>query len=390
MLLKKGKIRLNRLKTSTGCRIAVTLNPNGYAECYFLYYSLEDAFVCIESLHQCKDCKNLFTTTYLHDENGLGYCGSCKINYRVCDLCNTVVSVGKTVLTIEGDCVCDSCLMHNERVFQCEYCSEWRIGGVCDCTTSTDTDYSCVTNSIMSYKEFDDWVFMKKENETSPLYMGWEDEIDFKQRKTVEEFDIDFIDTDTMIVENDSTLNYGFEIKSHPMTLNYFLANKETYIDFYKKCKKEDSCFRSAGTHVHISKNGLVDAQIDNFVEFFNVLMPFLEKTGGRHSNQWCKPNEDWQQDDKYHVVNVQNKTLEVRIFSSRFRFERVEYAMCLTHAVYRFVKFLPELHVYYHKNTLNKLFAEFEQHLAKDKRYTKVYAHFSKWRKKMEEKQCA
>ena len=120
------------------------------------------------------------------------------------------------------------------------------------------------------------------------------------------------------IIKDDGSLDYGIEIASVPATLTKHSTIWDNFFNELKtyKLKSESTC----GMHVHVSREGLSDDQIDRIVAFFassREVRKFMEKIAGRTQNEYCNYIPEWG-GDKYSAVNVSpSATIEFRIFKA-------------------------------------------------------------------------
>ena len=208
----------------------------------------------------------------------------------------------------------------------------------------------------------------------STIYYGVEWEIDGGGIDSIKAGSIaNTIGDDHCWITKDGSLSNGFEIISHPFTINYFnngfknryknameLANKMGYL-----CcnKKGIPAINSSGIHIHISRSGLgstEDAQMENIYKLWLTMCRFKDrfyKISGRTSQHqvemYCalpkytdvygfKSLNEFKNKDKgafyelykingnkgsrYRALNlVKRDTVEFRLFNSTTNFERFD-----------------------------------------------------------------
>jgi hypothetical protein len=99
-------------------------------------------------------------------------------------------------------------------------------------------------------------------NDGGEVHFGIELEIDSKEHIPNKETLAGTIagNENDFYCKSDSSLNYGFEIVSHPVTFDYFKKNKEKFQKVLKDAKEFGFRSHDAGTcgmHVHVSKDGI-------------------------------------------------------------------------------------------------------------------------------------
>lgn len=151
-------------------------------------------------------------------------------------------------------------------------------------------------------------------------------------------------------LKHDGSLNYGFEVVTHPHTLQEYHKLDWSWLD-----KLNNEGFRSwntssCGLHVHIGLDGFND---DNhqirFTKFIYDNERQVKRISGRSSNYAAfddkgkvipKIKRKQYDTNRYSAVNVQNEnTLEVRVFRGSLRKERVLSAIEFTHAACEYTR---------------------------------------------------
>lgn len=134
----------------------------------------------------------------------------------------------------------------------------------------------------------------------------------------------------TAICKEDGSLGqYGVELNTVPMTLNYIQKN-DYFLKFFEQTKKMLTSYdrEETGIHIHISRNNLSRVDIMKIQQFINdqVNLKFIVKMSGRNPNRYCQVNDRlklnqfknnlFRSDEKFLAVNVSHKnSIELRIF---------------------------------------------------------------------------
>jgi len=128
----------------------------------------------------------------------------------------------------------------------------------------------------------------------SPVFFPWEGNPDKELYIGMElELELGSVDTDMaggwiqslpsfMYVKQDSSLNHGLEVVTHPMQPDWALENFP-YKEFeYLISLGAEPTAPSAGTHVHINKSALSKAHMFKLIKFHTKLAGFCGEVGGR------------------------------------------------------------------------------------------------------------
>jgi hypothetical protein len=173
---------------------------------------------------------------------------------------------------------------------------------------------------------------------------------------------------DFTYLKEDSSINSGgyrgFEMVSHPATLEYFASNKNlwTTLDYLRKVHTARSWdAKSCGLHIHISRAGFKGgAHTHRFLSLIYKNSDKMMKLGGRKS-QYARFNDVYKDDEfdrpyftlahkvahpsnsmteRYSAVNTQNQhTLELRFFRGTMNPSGVLSAIQLAHATVEYTR---------------------------------------------------
>lgn len=331
-------------------------------------------------------------------KDGQYICEHCRENYYVyCSECEELVHEDDVVV-VDGEWVCEDCLENSDNYFRCDDCGEWhnryrgrwlnnyyRVSGggiICedcfredyyqcdDCGEAVrsedvdeiDGDYYCPYCSerhrkrIHNYgykpepifKNIHDVFFNRFEQEENAMYFGVELEVDDGDCR--EDCATDLIDaSDDIYCKEDSSLDEGIEIVTHPCTLAYHTEA----LGWGKLCEIAKSWgFKSqyagtCGLHVHVGKRALEDdsgsasptiAKIIMLVcRHWDELVKFSRRKSGQLSDWARKPEFNYGSNiqetineamstayassARYQAVNLTNtNTIEFRLFNGTLR----------------------------------------------------------------------
>ena len=347
-----------------------------------------------------RECKNCGIT--LPEENMLQigehfYCEECTF---VCEECGCIESIDNSVMVHYGRndtrCVCCNCAETSDRIFRCRDCEEYystnlRWGyyygepicdncsdsyGVCDecgyVFLNEDLTWNSNSNRYLCsdcYDEADtisdivnDYYY-----KPSPIFYGDNADncffgVELEVDNTDDTADSDAICNLARELQNDynehiylkhdgSLTNNGFEIVSHPMTLDYHMSEFQ-WKEIMNMCvnatlRSHDT--NTCGLHVHINRTffGFNEKEQDlNIAKLLLLVSKFFEShivkfTRRRYEelNRWCtNPSVRYEETDtnesvidkmktakscgRYQAVNLQNdKTVEFRIFKGTLKY---------------------------------------------------------------------
>lgn len=305
-------------------------------------------------------------------------CNVCRDNhYSRCERCDAW-SETESLHTIYDENQnydwCDSCYQHYS--YFCDDCDE------------SHTTYSCWRgNTIHSYSYTpDDLTFrwMNYDNmiqestceldanskRGSHTFMGFEVEVEGGNLSDGAALFTDF--SNYMYLKNDGSLNHGFEVVSHPSTLDVFhrMSEKHKLFDpFHKLGGINFSAWSTStcGMHVHVSRRAFESkAHLWRFAWVFNCNPHNFEIFAGRSSSQWAKFRDQKTTAskiiagkakrytiDRYTAVNLSNPdTVEIRIFRSSLLGRRIMSNLGLVDCVVEFTRNMTVKDVNEHKDS--------------------------------------
>ena len=312
---------------------------------------------------KCEFCGKELSEEEVFTFDGVTMCSACMERQTViCDRCNTRIWIeddeGNDNISLCQSC-CDQYYTHCERcgrLIACDdamYVDEYDDLPYCeDCY-----HYEDARTTIHEYSYKPEPVFHGDNN----LYLGIELEIDdggdcidnAEQLLSIANFQ-----AENMYIKHDGSIDDGFELVTHPMTLEYHEKEMpwkrilDSAIAMHYRSHNTKTC----GLHCHVSRSAFGDtygkqeeviARIVYFVEaHWNELLKFSRRTEAsimRWASRYgiaenAKVTYDkakkgsW---GRYVCVNLQNsQTVEFRIFRGTLRYETLIAALQLVHEI--------------------------------------------------------
>ena len=294
---------------------------------------INDEIICDDCVnahyHKCRGCDELThedDCIYTVDEaspfcgneclfdHGGGYC-------HICDEPNESIHYDNE----DEDAECDSC---NE-----ERCNEGRDNN------AQIRAYSYKPNPIFFVGKNE-----KAYNDSDPkerrLVFGFELEVENTENLFPNSKCVEFLNElmpELLYFKTDTSIDYGFEIVSHPMTYQYYKENKSKFDQFLAKCvelglRSYDTT--TCGLHISLSRKAFTESTYLKFVNFFNNTNnhTLLKKISQRVDFYYCQVSRFASRNEqiklskikkrgaidtkRYQALNLQNNaTLEIRMF---------------------------------------------------------------------------
>ena len=216
---------------------------------------------CFFKLHgTCTECDEILRVSGILWHGGSAYCQSCYTDkFAICRECeDSILRDGSN--SHDGDDYCDACF--DELFSACESCSEIfpndDLGRNNLCQSCGDNNRGC--KYIRGYHakknrlQFDP----PYDNSNPTTYVGFELEIEVKNLETKEELStgIDDIFRQHCFMEEDGSLDCGFEIITYPISYERHLTidwSRLMALCVHHKAKGHDT--RTAGLHINLSAN---------------------------------------------------------------------------------------------------------------------------------------
>lgn len=262
----------------------------------------------------CHDCGEWYTSDYANScYNGEFYvCDRCSDNYTYVECCDTLIE--NAYYSEEDDC--------------------------CYCETHYHEN-----RDICDYHGFSDWKKHTLENENPPYYIGFELEIENTHR--------DYDNNDLarfaknnypVICSRDGSIDFGFEIVSHPLSYNYIVENKGKLKSMLEGLSNKGCESHNPGTcglHFHVThprNDDIIDRIILIMETYKQELISFSRRSSDQIDN-WCKFLSDVkygedckslyfikknkETSNRYMALNLTNyNTIEFRLFRGTLKFD--------------------------------------------------------------------
>ena len=306
-------------------------SDNAYCEkCYN-----DNIIIC----HHCNEAIHISDTE--QDYNDHYYCSDCYSNYTTeCDWCNERHHNDDIHHNQHNQDLCENCW---ENASCCEDCGEWlqddQTYNHNDCTYCENC-YNNIDKFIHEYSYKPDPIFHGNTSD----FLGVELELDEggKSEANAEGLleTMNFNTEDKIYIKDDGSLNDGFEIVSHPATLEQHLTvfDWEALLTECINLGYTSHDAETCGLHVHINKEAFGDSELEQDLNisklllitevFWDNLVKFSRRTDAQLS-RWAKrygltsDSDELLKDAKasyyknrYRAINLQNDhTVEIRIF---------------------------------------------------------------------------
>ena len=313
----------------------------------------------------CRDCRN----------NNSIYCNSCDEYYSDWHSLYEVQTVGM---------MCEGC-RDNLGTFECCECHDDWPSDYCsnsdeddsDCWVCSQCDQSGSYNEIRSYSYKPRPVFFRADGEKTKdsLFLGIELEVE-RHESTKRQSDMAReIVNDCLYFKKDGSLDSGFEIVTHPMTINYIQQHK---IDIFKTTldKLISNNYRSydsstCGMHIHLTKKAFGTWQLYRFIKFFVDNRDFVTSISQRKIealDRWAtidnddesaiiyKAKKKYGNSRRYVAINLQNdKTIELRIFRGTLNYQSFMKNIEFTYALFNFTRDVKDTSLEQFKEYINQ-----------------------------------
>ena len=323
----------------------------------------------------CENCVLIFHNNDLKATtfNGDLLCESCyNDHYFTCARCYDVYH-NSNAIRYHSSFICQDC--YNDSFFTCEGCNEvyhiddaYYHGDCCLCSSCYDEDHESEYIYGAHYKPeayfYGDGEKEKgtRSNNENNLYMGIELEIDnVNDKDELSNLLHDLSENERFFyLKEDGSLEEGFEIVSHPMTI----LNHKKIMDWKKRiltpCLEHKAKSHDAGTcglHIHFNKSftGKTKTEKDlNQLKLIYVFEKFwsqLAVFSRRNDFSYCKKldvehlelkdqKNEVEKKGKYLAVNLSNeKTIEIRLWRGTLDYKTFYATLELTNNMIKFLK---------------------------------------------------
>jgi len=314
------------------CSVMIDLDSDTFA-----LDSGEDAH-CENHTFSCRNCAELHADVDAH-ENYTNYCEPCGNRMFTCERCSSEEDYDDRY-TVSGDWWCHDCWdNHSRHCDRCDYDFDPRNGRCC--TASHDVeDYS--------YKPYPQFHWIENDPDTDRnMFMGFELEVESNGNEYGGPELVHGVLGDVAYFKEDGSLNDGFEIVTHPMTLAYAHRMEwgwtQGLLDMGYRSWDRSTC----GLHVHVDRRaftGRLHQYSFTLLLMRNKALSYL--VAGRQGNSYASFDTDVRREipkymkgqynnvQRYSAVNVlPTATLEVRMFRGSLKKERILAALEYVHS---------------------------------------------------------
>lgn len=321
-----------------------------------------------EKFDKCSVCGELLIDDIITLDDGSAMCRKC-FNEKYFKDSHGNIHLKSDGYEVDGKWLTADELKQN--TFECEKCHkrhliENRIYHSIDiCEKCMDN----ISNPIRCYHDYEEDFWDEKvtqeDNNGVPMFTGFELEVERVKgdmSRKVASYITNVLSKGLVVFENDGSLNdSGFEIISHPMTLNFIHSKFDTFKTMLKALSEIGYGSTSdTGFHVHVNREYLgagtrnIDDVINNIAIILETFQKELCKFANRSSNGYCQFLTDGNgkktlkfikrarknKRERYLVLNETNEnTIEFRIFKSTVDYETFMATLEFVHNVVNIAK---------------------------------------------------
>lgn len=287
--------------------------------------------LCSECVMTCDSCEEPMHNNARSDGRRFSnYCKNCEDDFFVCESCTNVTSCDEQTYINDRDAIyCSYC---TSDCSYCEHCDTTNADG-CDCVSNEDGiyEYDYKPNPVFHFNRADDKIYFGFELEVESVHSDIGDGVDIVRRYT---------DENLVYLKQDGSINYGFEIVTHPMTHEWAMSKFPwQMIEDLRQQGFRSWDTHTCGLHVHVSRKAFEDrAHLWKWTYLINKNATRCIELAGRNSDyapfSSVKTTSDIvlrkeSADRKYSAINMlPRNTIEVRIFKGSLRIPRVKTAL--------------------------------------------------------------
>jgi hypothetical protein len=264
-----------------------------------------------------------------------------------CDRCGNTVPDSDTVSTATGSTICDEC--RDNWFWRCQGCDEWNPDDRSRCANDYRGPDDCDCDDCRDAEDDDDRGGLVHDYDykpqpvfhgTGPLFLGPEIEIETPHRGDWRCAEMANLHLGGLgYLKNDSSINSGFEIVTHPMSYQWAMDNFpwQMLTDLqHRECHASDE----TGIHVHVSRAGFSGASHTyRWMKFIYRNQRQVTTLARRSSPEYAAFTEDDRKAVKEYAkgaigqrcraINTGNDdTFELRIFASSLDPDEVKAAL--------------------------------------------------------------
>ena len=329
-------------------------------------------------------------------------CNHCAYYAESCDCCHGPVPEGD-LSEFRGDYWCESCL--DNHTYECDYCNEMvPEGSDCDCEDDGGgliQPYSTKFSPLFLHTSTDDGLklvrnYVRDPEFASVIAMGLEFEMEnmgSERTHNVAETFRDAYMQNHLMLKQDGSIHNGFELVTQPHTLDAFMEHFDW--ELIRKAQSLgmrgwDVGSREIGIHIHVNRKAFhskaehtrfnASPHLMAFMYFIYSNVKSITRIAGRnvHYGHMSKrylaeayncAKFGYNQYSRTYAVNLMNdQTVELRMFRSTMRVERVQAYLQFAEAAVRYTR----------DNRLDKMrhrfnFADFAEWVSIQPRYEQL-----------------
>ena len=357
-------------------------------------YGIGNEFICETCYHKlygtCSKCRQIILEEIGYtNRDGEFYCRDCYVKlYTTCDRCTKEI-LREEAVEYDGKLYCNDCF--SDEFVQCEDCSEiiprdeaFRYNNIIYCEDCYSEDYtpctqcgevipndeiymddggsyceSCYedrTNREVYNHDYKPAPVFSKQKWENTAYLGIELEIETKndKYKLADEFINKFGVNNFCYLKEDSSLSNGFEIVTHPHTLQKHREKKwREILRWLKEHGANSYDNKECGLHVHVNRNLLSKLEWHKVAIFFykckGHIIHFSKRTE-EQIKQWaefCPPKNTHNANreytsycNRYEALNWENDdTVEFRIYRGTLDWKRFWASLNFTASLLDYVR---------------------------------------------------
>ena len=337
-------------------------------------------YYCSECYHEkfihCDRCSDVIELDSSHYHKDEYFCERCfHSNHSHCTHCNEIENHDNLYTAQGGDDYCEDCFydLHTS----CERCEDYYgteemnyideryICNDCNRETRIIKSYSYTPNPIFHTSK-NERNYDRFENSEKRLVFGFELEVENKSREFSNEEcakRLKEIGGDLIYFKEDSSIDYGFEIVSHPMTYDYFKSKRAMFDNLLENAVKlglRSYNTSTCGLHISICRKAFSHSHYLKFINFFNAnrnhnLLKVISQRKDSQLNRWCalskfsnkneliklsKVKNNGQTFERYLALNLQNSDrLEIRLFRGTLKLDSFFKAFETVFSIFDFCK---------------------------------------------------
>jgi hypothetical protein len=334
------------------------------------------SFVFMQRCVECGEYEYVDRMRTTHD--GEAICLSCyEDEYFTCNRCGEIFRIGESYITDTGSCLCEGCYV--ELYTSCERCGTEMpmVDSLYDMSGDRRLCVRCYDECVGHDDEEDEEdeeehsAYIRRHGSKLPtvfhgndseMFYGMELEFECEDAavEQVAEAIYDPAETDWYL-ERDNSLDHGIEVVAHARTFRSWQAFWPSYDKRLLRVARRMGCsghgYGTCGLHIHTSLAAWEDSQLYRVFQLLYDPVNYqdlLVISQRRESalTQWAslrledlgshKDTIESKQspfENRYAALNITRHTLEVRLFNSNLRLDRVRKNMEFVHALYYYTK---------------------------------------------------